>query len=101
MQIVGKIIEIKEEQVFESGFRKREFLFETEDRYPQKLPMVAFKEVADRLAEIPLNTRIEVKFNLRGSEWNHKHYVNLQAWQFTSLTESGNNSSVPPNEDPF
>ena len=100
MEIVGKIIEIKEEQAFESGFRKRDFLFETEGSFPQKLPMVAFKEVADRLAEIPLNTRIEVKFNLRGSEWNHKHYVNLQAWQFTSLTEGGEPSTVL-NEDPF
>jgi len=65
------------------GFQKREFVVEEIDgKYPQMIKLEAVKDGCDKLDAYNVGDTITVGFNIRGSEWNGKHFVNLQAWKF-------------------
>jgi hypothetical protein len=42
---------------------------------------------------------LKVSFNIRGSEWQGKFYVNLQAWRIDKVTSDSNDSDE--NEDSY
>lgn len=87
-QIEGKIIILGEVQSFPSGFTKREFVIETyDDKYPQKIKLEAVKSGCDKLDAYGVGDGIKVDFNIRGSEYNGKHYVQLSAWKFERVGE--------------
>lgn len=70
-------------QVFESGFKKREFVIQIEDgKYPQNIKIEAIKDDVLYLESYNIGDAISVAFNLRGNEYNGKFYVSLQAWKF-------------------
>ena len=81
-ELTGKILVLNETQAFASGFTKREFVVETDEKYPQQIKLEAVKEGCDKLDAFNLGDNIKVAFNLRGNEFNGKYYVNLQAWKF-------------------
>ena len=51
------------------------------DKYPQDVKFELVKDKTKLVENVPLNSEIEVSFNVRGNEYNGKHYVNLQAWR--------------------
>lgn len=70
-------------QVFESGFKKREFVIQIEDgKYPQNIKIEAIKDDVLYLESYSIGDTMSVAFNLRGNEYNGKFYVSLQAWKF-------------------
>ena len=81
LKLNGTIKMIGELQTFDSGFVKREFVVTTKEQYPQD---VKFELVKDKATEFmqynKVGQDVEVKFNVRGNEYNGKFYVNLQAW---------------------
>ena len=79
--ITGRIKLIKEEQSFPSGFTKREFVVTTEDQYPQDLALEFVKDKCAVLDKYKEGDRVNVQYNLRGSEYNGRYFVNLQAWK--------------------
>ena len=82
-KIIGTIKQIGEVQTFDSGFCKREFVITTEDQYPQEIKFEAIKEKAtDFEKHRKLGERVMVKFNIRGNEYNGRHFVNLQMYLF-------------------
>lgn len=81
--ITGTLKIIGETQIFPSGFTKRAFVVTTADeKYPQDIAIDAVKDGCDRLDSYEVGDEITVSFNIRGSEWKGKHYVQLQAWKF-------------------
>ena len=82
----GTIKHIGQTQSFgDKGFTKREFVVtDKDDKYPQDIKFEAIKERCDQLNSISVGEEVEVSFNLRGNEYNGKHYVNLQAWRVKS-----------------
>lgn len=83
-EIEGKILLIHDTQTFASGFQKREFVVETsEEKYPQQIKLEAVKDGCAVLDEYEIGDEVSVSFNLRGNEYNGKHYVNLQAWKIS------------------
>ena len=58
-----------------------------EEKYPQEIKLEAVKADCDRLDEFEIGDEITVGFNLRGNEYNGKHYVSLQAWKFSGAGE--------------
>jgi hypothetical protein len=86
--VKGKIKLIKETQIFDSGFQKREFVVTVEDgQYPQHIQLEMTKENCDKLNNFKPNEIVEVSFFLNGREWESpkdgttKYFNSLVAWK--------------------
>ena len=77
----GKIKAIMDEQRFDSGFYKREFVITTNEQYPQDIKFELMKEKVEMLGGMSVGDAVNVKFDVRGREWNGNYYVNLNAWK--------------------
>lgn len=80
-EMTGKIKVIMDEERFDSGFIKREFVITTEDQYPQDVKFELFKEKTELMNQFSPGDKVNVKFDIRGREWNDKYFVNLNAWR--------------------
>ena len=82
LQLTGTIKLIGENQTFDSGFQKVEFVITTNDKYPQD---VKFEIVQDKVDDFikynKVGTDVDVSFNVRGNEYQGKYYVSLSAWK--------------------
>ena len=64
------------------GFVKREFVITVEQgKYPQDIQFELGKERCDIMDKFSVGDSIKVHFDVRGREYNGKHYVNLNAWK--------------------
>jgi len=90
--IKGRVTVIKDEEVFSSGFNKRAFVIsDGADKYPQEIQFETVKDKTELVASLKVGDLVEIGFNIRGREWNTKHFVNLEAWKITVM-ESANPS---------
>lgn len=78
--ITGTIKKIKELETFASDFRKQQIVVTTDEQYPQDLPIDFIKDKIAKLDNINLGDKVEVKVNLRGSEYQDKYYSSLNGW---------------------
>lgn len=82
----GTVKIIFDEKTFDSGFNKRAFVVSEEtDKYPQDIKFECIKDKVAMLDKLQVNERVTVSFNLKGSEWQTKFFVNLEAWRIESL----------------
>lgn len=96
-ELTGTIILIADTQEFNSGFRKREFVVETDDsKYPQKIKLEVVKDRCDNLDNYKEGERVEVHFDLRGSEYNGRYYVNLVAFNILKLNHEPSRAKSAP-----
>ena len=79
-EVKGSIKQIDDLKTFASGFTKREFVLTTDEDYPQNLKIELIKDKCDMLDKYKVGDRVSVKLNVRGSEYNGRYFVNLQAW---------------------
>ena len=64
------------------GFVKREFVLTVADgKYPQDIQFELGKERCDIMDKFSPGDEVKVQFDIRGREYNGKHYVNLNAWK--------------------
>ena len=93
MEITGKIKKIRETQTFGAkGFRKREFIVETDDKYPQFIPVEFVQDKVDLLDKFSVGQFIKVGVNVQGREWinpegDEKYFLSLQGWKINLLEE--------------
>ena len=85
--IKGTLEAIFEVQIFQSGFQKREFLVKTDEQFPQIIKLELTKDKCSILDAFKKGQQVSVDFNLRGSEFNGKHYINLTAWRVSANSE--------------
>lgn len=98
--VEGTIKEIAEEQVFPSGFSKREFVVTVpDDKYPQDIKFDALKDRASILNGFEKGQDVAVTFDLRGREYNGRHFVDLVAWKLESKQSDGGTQQPPPPAD--
>lgn len=87
-----------EEQRFDSGFFKREFVLTTQEQYPQDLKFELLKDKTSLIEGKQPGEEVVVQFDLRGSEWNGRYYVNLVCWKMEGVAQGANPAtSGPPN----
>ncbi len=96
MDLTGKIKVLFDEQKFDSGFYKREFVIATEEQYPQDVKFEVFKEKTEMLNGKNVGDVIKVSFDIRGREWQGKYFNNLVAWKIESV--GANASASAPAE---
>lgn len=87
-ELSGKVKEILDKQVFQSGFSKREFVVTTDENYPQDIKLECVQDRCELLSDLGVGDKVEVRFNLRGNEYKERYYVNLQAWRITKMKEN-------------
>lgn len=95
MNLKGKVKLVKDLEVISDKFKKREFVIETEDKYPQ---MVIFQTVNDRTSicdSIKDGDIINVEFNIRGKSYNGKFFVSLEAWKVNADKEAVSSDGLP------
>jgi|SRR5688572_8317868 len=107
-ELEGTIKVIMDVQTFGSGFTKREFVLTTDsEKYPQDIKMEFVKDKTSLLDGYKAGQRVKVGFDLRGSEHNGRHYVNVLAWRIqpsdgsvSSADGDSENRSAPRPERP-
>lgn len=82
LKLKGTIKQIGEMQTFDSGFCKVELIVETDDKFPQMVKFDCAKVKGEDVIKYnKVGDKVEVSFNVQGSEWKGKYYVNLSAWK--------------------
>ncbi|MDG1261008.1 MAG: DUF3127 domain-containing protein [Flavobacteriales bacterium] len=97
-ELRGRIKQMFDEVVFDSGFNKREFVVTTEEQYPQDIKFEIVKDKVQLLNAFKEGDIVNVKFNIRGSEWNGKYFVNLGAWRIETADQA---QAAAPQAQPF
>lgn len=87
-ELEGRLIEVGDILEFDSGRRKREFVVRTNELYPQEIKFDVWNERCDLLENIPTASDVTVSFNIKGSVYNHRHFVNLNAWRIARSQQS-------------
>lgn len=85
-EMAGTIIEIFPAQTFGKGFRKREFVLEVGDKYPQKIVFQLVQEKCNIIDAYSVGDQITVDFNITGRDWTDKlgtvkYFNSLEAWR--------------------
>lgn len=100
MKLGGKLVRVDDVQEFQSGFKKREFVIETEDgQYSQMVKFELHKDNVNKLANLQLGQSIEVHFNIRGNEHKGKVYNNLVAWKLVVGAPLQGHQQQPQQQD--
>ncbi len=83
-ELEGTLKQLFDTQTFASGFAKREFVVEVPDgKYPQMLKFECVKDKISMLDGVKIGDSVKVAFDIRGSEYKERFYVNLNAWKLT------------------
>ena len=90
-EVKGTLKKLFDQQDFPSGFYKRDFVVTTMEQYPQDIKFSALKEKSEQLGQYAEGDVVNVKFDLRGREYNGQYYVDLNAWRI----ERGDQTTVP------
>lgn len=106
MNVKGKLHVKGETQVISQKFSKREFVIETEDKYPQKVLIQLTQDKCGLLDLWNVGDNIDADINLRGREWvspdgKVKYFNTLEAWRLgKDNTERGGEpiQAGPPEE---
>lgn len=85
MNITGQIKLIGETKTLGSGFRKRDLVVTTKEKYPQHLLVEFVQDKCDALDRFKTGTDVEIGINLRGREWTSpqgevKYFNSIQGW---------------------
>jgi len=99
LKINGKVKLIMEQQSWDSGFTKREFVITTNEQYPQDVKFECIKDKISLLNDLSEGDDVEVSFNVRGNEYNGKYFVNLQAWRLNKVGAQTNSNPSSPEPD--
>ena len=86
MNIAGKIKLIGETKTMGSGFRKRDFVIQTNDKYPQSILVEMTQDNCAALDRFNLGDEVNVAINIRGREWTSpqgevKYFNTIQGWK--------------------
>lgn len=108
MNIKGKIKVIGETKVVGNGFRKRDLVVLTNEKYPQTVLVEMTQDNCDSLDRFNQGDEVSVAINIRGREWTSpqgevKYFNSIQGWKIDSdVAEVTTNDHSPDREDlPF
>ena len=109
LSVEGKLKRIHDEQVISDRFKKREFVIETEEQYPQVLMFQLAQDKTNLIDQFSLGDKVEVFFNLRGREWQKdpeaeiRVFNTLDAWRIQKVEamQTTENTDVPAAAEPI
>ena len=101
MEITGKIIEVLEEKSGQSskgGWRKQEYVLETQDQYPKKICFMVWGDKIDDFG-IKQGQDLEVSIDIESREFNGRWYTDIKAWKVNQKGSGGGVSSPPASSE--
>ncbi len=89
-ELEGTLKHVYDVQTFASGFSKREFVVEVADgKFPQMIKFECVKDKTSMLDGFNVGDAVKVAFDIRGSEYKERFYVNLNAWKLSKADAGG------------
>ena len=96
MEITGRVQVIGEtEEIGVTAFKKRLLVIETEEKFPQLLPIEFVKDNTSKLDSLKIGDSVIVSINLRGNKYKDKYYPSIQGWKIEN-----NKPTSAPNTHP-
>jgi len=86
-QVIGKVYFKSEVELIGANQMKKQILVvETDNEYPQKLPIEFIKEKVDLLNNLQIGQQVKVSVNVRGNEYQDRNGVtrfglSFQGWK--------------------
>lgn len=96
MEITGKVKLVMDQQTFDSGFTKREFVVTTQEQYPQDIKFETVQDKVQILDNVSPGAEVTVSFDIRGNEYNGRYFVNLRAWKVMAGSAAPAGGQMPP-----
>lgn len=105
MKIQGIITKIYPTQQVTNTFKKREFVIETQEKYPQLILFQVTQNKCEDLDSHKAGALVDVHFNLRGREYTPKgkeqpsYFNTIEAWKIVSLHQKQANETISKNQE--
>lgn len=105
MSITGKVLEVGTTQTFGAkGFRKRDLIIETNEKYPQQICIEFVQDNVTLLDSYQLDDNIKIDYNIRGRKWESpqgdiKYFTSIQGWKIETASEEVTNAQHSPDRE--
>ena len=104
MNIAGKIKLIGETKVVGNGFKKRDLVLLTNDKYPQSILVEMTQDNCDSLDRFKQGDEVKVSINIRGREWTSpqgevKYFNTIQGGKIDSEVGEVTTADHSPDRD--
>ena len=102
LSVEGKLKRIHDEQVISDRFKKREFVIETEEQYPQVLMLQLVQDKTNSIDQYSIGDKVEVFFNYVAENGKDpsveiRVFNTLDAWRIQKV-EAMQAADIPPAE---
>lgn len=97
--VKGFLKEVKPTKTFDK-FTVREFVVETEEKYPQPLAFEFYDDKNAVLDGIPIGQAVNVFFAQRGREFNGRYFVTNRAWKVEPVSGGKVDTSAASSQAP-
>jgi len=77
----GMVSIIGDTEQITDTFKKRELVIKTDEKYPQDVSFQFANDKGALLDNVTEGENVTVHFNVRGKEYNGRHFVNLDGWK--------------------
>jgi hypothetical protein len=89
MEVQGKIIVLNEtESVGTKEFKKRLVVVQTDEQYPQSIPVEFTQDKTSLLNNFNIGDFVKIGINLRGAEWKGRYFANINGWKIDKAESS-------------
>jgi hypothetical protein len=101
LKLIGKLKRIKDAQQVTDSFKKREFVIETDEQYPQTIGFELFQDKVSLIDTFNAGDIVEVFFNVRGREWQKdanseiRVFNTLNAWRIQKVSNEAPAAQMP------
>jgi len=96
--VKGKIIVLNETVQISEAFSKREIVLETDDKYPQRIPIEFTQDKCELLNGLKVGETIIANVNIGGRCWNNpktgedKYFLSLHGWKVEKTEKENYNT---------
>ncbi len=98
LKVDGTLIKITPVVKITDTFSKQQIIVKTADQYPQEIAFDIRAKDFERVEGLKIGEELEVSFNIRGSEYNGRHFVNLTAWKIWQVRGQNKPAEAPKAE---
>ena len=101
MEIQGKIIVLNDtETIGVKDFKKRLVVVQTDEQYPQTIPVEFTQEKTTVLNSYKVGDLVKIGINIRGSEWKGRYFANINGWKIDKA-DNEQVDAMPNRQKPF
>jgi uncharacterized protein (UPF0333 family) len=100
LEVTGKLVEVFPAQQVTEKFKKREFVIETEENYPQHVKLQLNQDKCGLIEDYKMGETLKVSFNLSGRPFTRKtgekdYITNIVAWKIERVGANSASASAP------